>query len=87
MLKYLITAFFLVFLIVATTQFFTLSKQRKELSNKLKQKETKLMELQREGAETQAEIKYLENTKNLEKEFKSRFNYRKPDEKLYILVP
>jgi len=34
-----------------------------------------------------AELDYLLNPQNLEKELKARFNFKKPGEKLIILVP
>lgn len=33
------------------------------------------------------ESNYLSNPLNLEKELKARFNYRKPEEKMIIIVP
>lgn len=34
-----------------------------------------------------ADLEYFLKPSNLEKELRSRFNYRKPDEKLIIIVP
>lgn len=34
-----------------------------------------------------ADLNYFLDPRNLEKELRARFNYRKPDEKLIIIVP
>lgn len=43
--------------------------------------------LEAENERLKGEINYFSNKDNLEKELRSRFNYRKPDEKLIIVVP
>lgn len=40
-----------------------------------------------EAAQIQANLEYFRRQENLEKEMRSRFNFRLPDEKLMILVP
>lgn len=35
----------------------------------------------------QAEYRYYQNPANAEKELRARFNYKKPDEKMIIVVP
>jgi cell division protein FtsB len=87
MAKYLISAFLLVLLVVATFQFLKLNEQRKELSQQIENEQEKLTTLKQENGRVLSEIEYFQNKENLEKEFKSRFNYRKPEEKMYILVP
>jgi cell division protein FtsB len=87
MAKYLISAFLLVLLVVATFQFLKLNEQRKKLSQQIENEQEKLTTLKQENGRVLSEIEYFQNKENLEKEFKSRFNYRKPEEKMYILVP
>ena len=49
--------------------------------------QAELSGLLEENKELQEEIKYYEDEENLLKEAKSQFNYRAPDEKLFIIVP
>ena len=41
----------------------------------------------KENFELQADLEYYARPENLEKELRSRFNYKKPGEKLIIIVP
>lgn len=68
-------------------QIYSLSQQRTALQTDLDKIGTKLQPLLNENGELLAEIKYLKNDDNLEKELRSRFNYVKPGEKLIIVVP
>jgi cell division protein FtsB len=87
MSKYIITVFLFVILVVAILQFLNLKDQRQQLKEELATEQLKIDELEGKRQQLISEINYFENNQNLEKEFKSRFNYRQPDEKLYILVP
>ncbi len=68
-------------------QIYSLSKQRTALQTDLDKIGSELQPLLNENGELLAEIKYLKNADNLEKELRSRFNYVKPGEKLIIVVP
>ena len=47
----------------------------------------KLRLLKEENLNLQSDLNYFQEPENLEKELRSRFNYKKPGEKLIILVP
>ena len=49
--------------------------------------EVKTAALKEDIAKSESEIKYFSEEANLLKELKSQFNYRKPGEKLIIVVP
>ncbi|NCO15467.1 hypothetical protein GW816_00990 [Candidatus Wolfebacteria bacterium] len=48
---------------------------------------SRLQALLKENADLQSDIEYFSHPENLEKELKSRFNYKKPGEKMMIIVP
>jgi len=68
-------------------QIYSLNKQRLVLKSDFDKITKELTPLNKENKELIAEINYLENPDNLEKELRSRFNYVKPGEKLIIVVP
>lgn len=43
--------------------------------------------LNEENKTLESDIEYYSNPRNLEKELRSRFNYRAPNEKMIIVVP
>ena len=49
--------------------------------------EEKLKKTEIDTEALQAELRYLANPSNLEKELRSRFNYRNPQEKMIVIVP
>jgi hypothetical protein len=61
--------------------------QEKQLSADLSEIEARFNKAQYDAATLQAEVKYLANPLNLEKELRGRFNYKKPGEKMIIIVP
>jgi cell division protein FtsB len=86
-MKLLITVVIIISTVGLSFQIYSLNKQKKLLQNDLNKIESKLQPLLNENGELLAEIKYLKNDDNLEKELRSRFNYVKPGEKLIIVVP
>tara|TARA_Y100000310_G_C20695717_1_gene825555 strand:+ start:5223 stop:5498 length:276 start_codon:yes stop_codon:yes gene_type:complete len=67
--------------------FWILRGERKDLEEEEKILKAELSTLLEENAEIQENIDYFEDPENLLKEAKSQFNYRAPDEELYIIVP
>jgi cell division protein FtsL len=49
--------------------------------------EEKLKKTEIDTEALRAELRYLANPSNLEKELRSRFNYRNPEEKMIVIVP
>lgn len=68
-------------------QLYQLYGQSRELSAALGEIRGKAEEFQEENSRFNADLEYFANPENLEKELRSRFNYKKPGEKLIILVP
>ncbi|MDZ4231309.1 MAG: septum formation initiator family protein [Patescibacteria group bacterium] len=68
-------------------QVYLLQDERFELSEEFEQLHSQQQALEEDNAKLQAEIEYLSDPHNLEKELRARFNYRSPNEKLIIVVP
>jgi len=66
---------------------FSIWKEKKGLDKENKALEAELSGLLVENKELEEEIRYYKDEENLLKEAKSQFNYRAPDEKLFIIVP
>ena len=64
-----------------------LLREKRELEKEGGELEANLSELQKGNKKLQEEVRYFENEENLLKEAKSQFNYRAPEEKLFIIVP
>ena len=80
----ILLAVVLVFVGVQTYAFF---KQERQLSANLADIEAKLTKAKGDEASLTAEVGYLANPVNLEKELRARFNYKKPGETMIIIVP
>jgi cell division protein FtsB len=74
-------------LLVVLTQIYLILKERGELREKLSGLNGKLDELNGENEFLASEINYFSNPENLEKELRSRLNYKSPGEKMMIIVP
>ncbi|MEX2054410.1 MAG: septum formation initiator family protein [Candidatus Colwellbacteria bacterium] len=68
-------------------QVYLLQDERFELSEEFEQLYSQQQALEADNARLQAEIEYLSDPHNLEKELRARFNYRSPNETLIIVVP
>jgi cell division protein FtsL len=68
-------------------QIFFIVKERNNLRADLGDSNSRLQALLKENADLQSDIEYFSHPENLEKELKSKFNYKKPDEKMIIVVP
>jgi len=71
--------------ILAQSYFFI--KERNQLKTNLDNLNSRLQTLSKENVDLQSEIEYFSRPENLEKELKSRFNYKKTGEKMMIIVP
>jgi cell division protein FtsB len=76
-----------VILIFLGIKVFGFVAQERDLSKNLADIQTRLTKAQNDEADLEAESKYLANPLNLEKELRARFNYKKPGEKMIIIVP
>ncbi len=68
-------------------QAYVLQDERFELKGEFDQLQSQQRALEADNARLQAEIEYLSDPHNLEKELRGRFNYRSPNETLIIVVP
>ncbi|MEK7478934.1 MAG: septum formation initiator family protein [Patescibacteria group bacterium] len=62
-------------------------KEKKDLKKESEKLRAELSGLVEDNKKLEEEVKYFEDEENLLKEAKSQFNYRAPDEKLFIIVP
>ena len=80
----------ILFLLVAAAiiwQLYQLYLQNRVSSEVLSEIEAKTNALNQENLNLQADLNYFSDPNNLEKELKARYNYKKPGEKLIIIVP
>lgn len=68
-------------------QVFNLNSRRAELASRLGVVNEKIEKLETENRNLQTDLEYFVDLENLAKEFKSQFNYKRPGEKLIIVVP
>lgn len=87
MVKFLGALFLLGVLVFLGWGIYQLSVQRFALEKRAGELKAQVDALKDSAEKTRAEIDYFSNQENLEKEAKSQFNFRKPDEKLIIIVP
>ncbi|MEK9179961.1 MAG: septum formation initiator family protein [Patescibacteria group bacterium] len=74
-------------LVLLGTQIYSFWGRRSELKAEFGELQAKLDRSQADNAKFQAELDYYLNPANLEKELRARFNYKRPGEKLLIIVP
>lgn len=77
----------IIILIAVLVQAYFILKERDQLKAKLDNLNDRLSVLLKDNADIKSEIEYFSNPENLEKELKQRFNYKKPGEKMMIIVP
>lgn len=86
-MKFFLTLFFAVIFVVAGFQVYHLFTQRESLEGEINKLEVQANILDSQNKRLSEDIEYFGHEENLLKEFKAKFNYRAPDEKLIILVP
>ena len=74
-------------LIFLGAQIFSFVKQEYQLSVDLSDVQARLTKTQADQTSLQEQDQYLQNSANLEKELRARFNYKKPGETMVIIVP
>ncbi len=75
------------FTILVGYQIFVFHQVRSHTSQQFDELQQKVQAAQMNQVQLQEELKYYRHTENLEKELRTRFPYRSPDEKLIIIVP
>jgi len=86
-MRVLIIIILIIILALILIELYFLIKERNQLRADLDNLNSRLQALTKENAELQSEIEYFSHPENLEKELRSKFNYKKPDEKMMIIVP
>jgi len=84
-----IVAFLVILILVVFFGFqvYRLNSQRLELDARASQADEQVRALEAENERLTADIEYFSDIRNLVKELKGLFNYRKPGEKLFIIIP
>ena len=86
-MRFFLFLFFTAVLVIAGFEVYDLFAQRESLSREIMKLETQANILDAQNGRLLEDVDYYSHDENLVKEFKSKFNYRAPDEKLIILVP
>ena len=73
-------------LLATWTQIYFIFKELSQSKEKFGILKTKADNLIAENAKIKSEIEYFSLPENLEKELRSKFNYKKPEEKMIIVV-
>ena len=68
-------------------QGYLIFKERNQLKAEVLGVNDRLEALTKENNDLRLEIDYFSHPENLEKELRSKLNYKKPDEKMIIVVP
>ena len=89
MTKMRLVIVFLLILILAgfSVELYLMFKEKNQLWDKIGGLNNRLEALVKENVDLRSEIEYFSHPENLEKELRSKFNYKKPDEKMMIIVP
>jgi uncharacterized membrane protein len=86
-MRFTIIIILIIILIAVLIQAYFILKERDQLKTKLNDLNSRLGVLLKENSDIQSEIEYFSHPENLEKELKQRFNYKKPGEKMIIIIP
>ena len=86
-MRIIISLAILALVVLIGFQLYRLNRQRIQLSERFSSISEQAELLEAENARLTADIEYFSDAKNLIKELKALFNYRKPGEKLFIIVP
>ncbi len=83
--------FIVLFLIFAVAffgvQIYRLYNQQGDLAAQQQELDGQASIIAAENQKFTGDINYFKNDQNMTKELQSKFNYRKPDEKMYMLAP
>ncbi len=74
-------------LTAVSAQVYFIFKERNELKADISVLNSRIESLTKENAGLRSDIEYFSHPENLQKELKSKFNYKLPDEKMLIVVP
>ncbi len=86
-MKLLLAIALAIVLVLLGMRIFSFIKQERQLNQTLTDTEARLLKAQADEANLSAQLQYLQNPANLEKELKAQYNYKKPGETMLIIVP
>ena len=86
-MKYFAIAILIVVLLFVGIKVFSFWGEERQLSQSLADIEARLTAAKMNEENLQSDVKYLANPLNLEKELRSRFNYKKQGESMIVIVP
>lgn len=86
-MKKVLAVFLLIVITYLAVQVYFIFKERSQLREKAANLSGRLDDLFKENERIQSEISYYSKWENLEKELRSRFNYKKIGEKMLIIMP
>lgn len=86
-MRFFLTLFLAFVLVFIGVQAYRLYGQKADLAQKGAALEAQASALVQENRKFTGDIEYFQRDINVGKELQSKFNYRKPDEKMMILVP
>lgn len=86
-MKIIITIVIVIVIVMVFIYVYFSFQEQRQMKDNLSDLNAQIKTLVEENDELKSEIEYFSNPENLEKELKTKFNYRKPDEKMMIIVP
>lgn len=86
-MKLPVIVFLLILIVVLSFQIYIFWGKERKINEEFLELKKKMEAALIEKENLKTELDYLSNPLNLEKELKARFNYRKPEEKMIIIVP
>lgn len=87
MSRFLIIAILIIFIGAILVNTVISYKEKAEIRAELDSLTSRINVLKEENKELEEKLEYFSKPENLEKELKSMFNYKKPDEQMMIVVP
>jgi len=85
-MKFFAILFLIAILVFLGVQGYHLYRQRADLMSQQTVLEAERLKFEAENAQLARDIEYYQNVENAAKESRTQFNYKKSDEKLFILV-
>jgi len=86
-MKFVAIVILVIVLIGISTQIYFILKERNQLKTELDGLNSRIGALAKENADLNSDIEYFSYPENLEKELKTKFNYKEPGEKMMIIIP
>lgn len=86
-MKALLAVVLCVVLVLLGMRIFSFIKEQRQLSATLLDTQARLQKAKTDEANLSAQLQYLQNPENLQKELRAQFNYKKPGETMLIIVP